>query len=97
MVDPNSPAGFMLAKAARVCEAGLRRWAVPRTRAELLDCAAVLRSRVRQGKDPILKSLGYSVAGMRHFLETEYLLPFDEADIIASAMADLVERYKPMN
>ena len=84
---------ILVAKAARVADAGMRR-RVPSTRADLLDCAAVIRSRIRHGHDPLLKSLGFSLTGVAHFYVEEFGLTDEAADILAAATIQLVESYR---
>jgi hypothetical protein len=42
----------------------------------------------------MLKSLGFSVAGISHYLEQEFALEPHEAKLMALAMVELVESYR---
>jgi hypothetical protein len=53
----------------------------------------VIRQRIRTGTDKTLKDLGFSNAGIRHFLETDYGLAADESQLLADSMIELVRSY----
>jgi hypothetical protein len=83
-----------IAKAHLVIDRSMRRQRAPQNRADLLDNAAIIRRRLRTGDDRILKSLGFSVTGISHYLEQEFALEPHEAKLMALAMVELVESYR---
>jgi hypothetical protein len=90
---PDDASQIFVAKAMRIAETHLRQRAKPTTRADLVDIIGIIRQRIRTGKDPILTGLGFSAAGVMHFLQTEYGLSADDAQLIADAMCELVRNY----
>jgi hypothetical protein len=49
----DTPEGFLLAKAARVCEAGIRRRSLPTNRNQLRQHLAHIRAELRNRRDPL--------------------------------------------
>ncbi len=81
----------MLAKAMRVCEAGIRRRSIPSNRNQLAQHLRHIRAQLRTGRDP-LAGLGLSVAGLRSYFE-HLGADYNEADLLAHAGARLLEQY----
>jgi hypothetical protein len=85
----DTPEGYLLAKAARVCEAGIRRRSLPTNRNQLRQHLAHIRAELRNRRDP-LDGFGLSVAGLRSYF-TNLGADYHQADLLAGAAAELIQ------